>query len=140
GADGLRGVSVDDVERGGAGNDVLGGVTGNDFLSGGSGSDRLNGAAGNDTLSGGADLVPDTFLFEPGDGADLLLDFDDGTDRIDITAYNSADLAAMQAAGGAITTLDAGHVVIAFSATATDNVTVLTGSGDVIDANDLKFV
>ncbi|EFB7478717.1 hypothetical protein DFT97_004608 [Salmonella enterica subsp. enterica serovar Newport] len=61
GADTLTGTSGDDVLYGLAGNDVLNGQDGDDILAGGTGNDILNGGAGNDT-----------YLFNRGDGQDIL--------------------------------------------------------------------
>jgi len=91
-----------DVLFGGAGNDLLRGGGGNDLLDGGSGADTLIGGTGVDTLIGG--LGPDVFIFgrnlEPfasdpqtadtgvGPGnRDVILDFQDHADRIDLTHY-----------------------------------------------------
>lgn len=66
------------------GNDKLIGGAGNDVLSGGTGADRLIGQQGNDTLTGGSNA--DRFVFATGDGTDTITDFQNGTDRIEITA------------------------------------------------------
>ncbi|MDD5385109.1 MAG: calcium-binding protein [Gallionella sp.] len=70
-----------DLLDGGAGNDLLYGYGGNDTLLGGEGNDTLNGDEGDDTLSGGTgdDLLiggtgSDTYLFNRGDGQDILSD------------------------------------------------------------------
>lgn len=60
-----------DVLIGGAGNDRLHGQSGNDVLDGGSGNDRLTGGGGRDT-----------FVFR--DGNDVVLDFTDNVDNIQI--------------------------------------------------------
>ncbi len=49
---------------------TLNGTAGQDELVGGAGNDTLSGRAGNDTLSGG--LGADTYLFNAGDGQDLI--------------------------------------------------------------------
>ncbi|HGB3703689.1 TPA: calcium-binding protein, partial [Salmonella enterica subsp. enterica serovar Adelaide] len=61
GGDTLTGTSGNDVLYGLAGNDVLNGQAGDDILVGGAGNDSLNGGAGNDT-----------YLFNRGDGQDIL--------------------------------------------------------------------
>jgi len=78
GNDLLVGGSGLDRLEGGAGNDRLEGGTGNDRLDGGSGNDTLVGGAGSDTLLGGDGA--DTFIFDG--GRDLIIDFQDGIDRI----------------------------------------------------------
>ena len=56
------------------------------MLNGGDGEDVLNGGDGNDTLIGGADA--DVFVFGDNDGADLVTDFENGSDTIDLTAVD----------------------------------------------------
>lgn len=70
----------------GDGND-LSGLAGNDRLNGRAGADTLDGGEGNDILEGGADA--DRFVFEIGDGTDVIRDFEIGTDLID---YSNAGL------------------------------------------------
>jgi Ca2+-binding RTX toxin-like protein len=77
---------------GDAGNDELYGYGGNDLLKGGSGDDRLDGGRGNDILIGGTGLDTlvggfgaDTFTVGTiGEGLDTILDFEVGTDLIDL--------------------------------------------------------
>ena len=64
-----------DIIWAGKGNDFLQGNAGNDKLYGGDGSDTLWGGKGNDTLTGG--LGVDVFIYESGDGHDVIADFDD---------------------------------------------------------------
>ena len=75
----------DDLLTGGTGDDRLFGGKGDDTLAGGSGKDQLAGGPGNDSLDGGEG--DDTFVFAPGGGDDTLLDFGNGDDRIDLTAF-----------------------------------------------------
>ena len=103
GNDSVNGNLGNDVIDGGDDNDSLRGGQGDDSLSGGSGSDILLGDLGNDSLSGGAgtDMLTggggsDTFFFAAGEASfstngvagnmvDMILDFADGLDRIDLT-------------------------------------------------------
>ncbi|RID90677.1 hypothetical protein D2N39_16850 [Gemmobacter lutimaris] len=97
----------------GIGNQVandLRGNDGNNLLEGRRGADRLAGGAGDDTLSGGAgndrfvfDLAPD------GSGLDLIVDFDQGEDRILLSGAAFGDLAV--AAAGRLS-------IVAFAANA----------------------
>ncbi|MBR6626349.1 MAG: hypothetical protein IKL04_00010, partial [Lachnospiraceae bacterium] len=92
----MKGYHEDEVYHMGAGNDTVNAGDGNDRLNGGEGDDRLyggagrdliNGGVGNDTLDGGAGS--DIYLFNPGDGADTISDYD--------TTENSVDTIAMGA-------------------------------------------
>jgi serralysin len=78
------------LEGGGGGNDILLGFGGNDTLHGGAGADSLVGGKGKDQLTGG----PDTDFFrysalsDSGITAatrDLIVDFQQGIDRIDLS-------------------------------------------------------
>jgi Ca2+-binding RTX toxin-like protein len=95
GKDVLSGEAGDDILLGGDGSDKLKGGLGNDWLSGGTGRDHLLGQAGNDILNGdsGEDKLEggldsdilaggtsqDTYVFNKGDGQDLIIDADTGT-------------------------------------------------------------
>ena len=75
----------DDVLMGEAGHDKLYGGKGNDTLEGGPGHDHLRGGPDNDSLEGGEG--DDAFFFAPGGGNDTVLDFGNGEDKIDLTAF-----------------------------------------------------
>ena len=79
GDDQLDGDSGDDVLYGGYGNDTLRGGSGDDRVFGDSGNDVLYGGTGNDHLEGGEGN--DTYIFNRGDGADVIVDHD-GIDSI----------------------------------------------------------
>jgi Ca2+-binding RTX toxin-like protein len=83
-----------DILFGGNGNDSLFGFSGVDELNGGAGNDTLNGGAGADSLSGGAGRDVITFD-QRGFGADIVLDFTLGSDRIDLRAFNLSDIATL---------------------------------------------
>ena len=88
-----------DVLVGGAGDDtltgdattaateVLMGGSGHDTIMGADGADRIVGGAGDDVMTGGDEA--DTFVFGPadGDGDDVIVDLTNGTDRIDLSAF-----------------------------------------------------
>ena len=86
-ADILNGTGLSDTIYGYGGNDLINGYAGNDFLYGGGGKDTLNGGPGNDTLRGNAGA--DTFLYQPGDGQDVIGDFG-LTDAVMISGYTFA--------------------------------------------------
>ena len=58
-------------------------------MSGNSAANGLDGNGGNDTMTGygGADL----FIFDDGDGSDTVVDFQNGSDRFDLTAVAGID-------------------------------------------------
>jgi len=96
GADSLRGNTGNDELDGGVGNDILYGGRGKDTLKGGDGKDSLSGNLGDDTLRGGAgrDMVDggagsDRFVFKTGDERDVILDFEKGTDVVDLRGLDS---------------------------------------------------
>nr|WP_305333461.1 cadherin-like domain-containing protein [Nitrosomonas sp.] len=84
GSDDLFGENGDDTLNGGNSIDSLFGGNGNDILNGGNGNDWLVGEKGNDTLTGG--LGSDVFLFAKSGGNDVITDFTNGFDRIQIAA------------------------------------------------------
>ncbi|WP_163849283.1 CARDB domain-containing protein [Pseudooceanicola aestuarii] len=70
-----------------------------DSLSGGIGDDTLSGGTGADTLTGGSG--DDVFVIAPGGGSDLITDFTDGSDLLDLTAFDPvAAQAAIAGIGG----------------------------------------
>lgn len=82
-----------DLFSGGVGADVLKGQVGNDILKGGRGHDRLWGGDGDDFLVGGRDndvltggAGADVFKFGVTAGSDRIRDYQDGADKIDLSA------------------------------------------------------
>jgi Ca2+-binding RTX toxin-like protein len=86
GSDEIDGDNGDDLLLGRDGNDHIDGGSGSDRLYGGAGRDRLDGDSGNDRLWGGSGY--DIFEFERGDGRDVIQDFADGFDRIDLDDFD----------------------------------------------------
>lgn len=74
GNDKLYGWGGSDYMNGGEGNDLLSGGAGDDALYGGAGDDMLIGGTGDDCLYGEAGN--DTYIFNEGDGNDIILDYD----------------------------------------------------------------
>jgi Ca2+-binding RTX toxin-like protein len=95
GADVVRGNVGDDDLYGGADADVMYGGVGDDFLAGGVGIDVLRGGEGDDRLTGGTQV--DTFVFSRNQGTDRVTDFQNGTDKLDLRAFDFASLAAVKA-------------------------------------------
>lgn len=79
--------------RGGDGNDTLITGRGDELLLGEAGADRLDGGAGDDTLTGGDNN--DVFVFTRAGGADLVTDFRDNRDDLDLTTFRFAAFAAV---------------------------------------------
>ena len=104
GNDNLQGGNNNDKLYGGNGNDKLYGGSGRDILKGGNNNDKLYGNAGRDTLQGdaGKDTMfggsgADTFVFRntsdskvSASKADIIRDFDQGTDHIDLSAIDAS--------------------------------------------------
>ncbi|MDO5706920.1 MAG: calcium-binding protein, partial [Paracoccus sp. (in: a-proteobacteria)] len=78
--DRISGKGGNDLIHGAGGHDTLNGGAGNDVLFGGAGNDRLVGGAGRDTMTGGPGAV--SFVFAKGYGADVIMDFGTGADRL----------------------------------------------------------
>ncbi len=78
-----------------SGNDLLYGGAGNDILYGTAGENKLDGGTGQDNMTGGNGA--DTFIIRSGDGgsaltdADIIMDYQDGTDVIGLDGGLSFD-------------------------------------------------
>jgi len=88
GADQLFGDAQSDTLDGGGGNDMLFGGAGNDTLIGGFNDDVLDGGTGNDMLTGGAQF--DRFVFAAGYDSDVVKDFQNNVDSIDLSSFGFA--------------------------------------------------
>lgn len=102
--DELLGGGGADSLSGGGGRDVIVGGGGRDRLFGDGGADRLLGSKGADVMSGGGGR--DVFQFNAGDGADRIVDFAQGRDRIEFLsgAESVADLRIAQAGADVLIT------------------------------------
>ncbi|MTH76469.1 beta strand repeat-containing protein [Paracoccus aestuariivivens] len=132
--DRLIGSAANNVLNGGAGADVLNGVAGNDQLFGGAGNDQLIGGAGNDILNGG--IGSDVFVFGVGQGADRVVDWQNGIDSIRVTEgvwqgvrYDSFDDLRVTQSGA--------NTVISLGGT---SITLANINAGQIDASDFNFV
>lgn len=137
GIDQIYGQAGDDEISGGSWSDMLSGGTGEDILLGGGGADRIFGGNGNDELDGGGqgdtlaggrgdDILTggggaDTFVFGRMAGNDVITDFGNGADNIDLSAYGLN--------GGDVTA--AGDISAAGTAAVVD-LTLLGGRGEII--------
>ncbi|WP_168220424.1 Ig-like domain-containing protein [Azospirillum thermophilum] len=104
GNDVLNGNLGNDLLFGGEGNDTLWGQDGADTLEGGGGddvfyggdgNDLMIGGAGNDTFTGGTGA--DTYVIRRGDGYDRIQDMATVQDRIDLSEFHFAGVAAVKA-------------------------------------------
>ncbi len=86
--------------RGGLGNDTIFGGTGDDTILGEGGIDRLGGGRGDDVLTGGT--FGDTFVFRRGWGDDVVTDFVNGQDKVDLSAFHFTGFAAVNARAVAV--------------------------------------
>ena len=106
----LIGSPEDDYLSGRAGNDRVAGRNGDDILLGGDDSDHLRGERGSDALKGhkGRDVLSggpgaDRFIFNdlthsrPGARRDIIADFEQGVDRIDLRDIDARKEAGDQA-------------------------------------------
>ena len=124
GRDVISGNNGDDILHGGDKNDNLFGGSDNDQLFGDAGFDILYGELGNDEMTGGTD--DDFFVFDSSHGAfglDLIFDFENGLDKIDVrevfsiaNPMNIADdfsdfTVSVSAAYGVKIKLEAGQVI-----------------------------
>ncbi len=103
---------------------VLIGNKGANALYGLYGNDRLDGGRGNDRLTGGIGI--DTFVFKTGSGQDIVTDFEDGMDQVDLT-------------GSGITTLNLLQTLMSLSADGHDVVITLNDS-DRLVIRDMQMV
>lgn len=101
GDDILYGEGDGDSMYGGAGNDTLNGGDGDDYLDGQAGIDRLFGGAGADTFTFAPLRAPDGTLTLVDDPArDSILDFQQGTDHIDLTQWGPLEFIGSSAFNG----------------------------------------
>ncbi|MCT4608905.1 MAG: cadherin-like domain-containing protein [Pelagimonas sp.] len=149
--DWMNGGGGDDTMQGGIGADTLKGGDGNDLMEGGEGRDTLIGKSGNDTLIGGADkdlyvggVGNDVFVLEAGI-ADHISDFQDGVDKIDITAFGrDASVSVTDDDGDAVLSVN-GAVVAKLGDTQTSKITEddfirYSGADITFDGGTVTFV
>ena len=117
GNDTIEAGSGSDVVEGGSGRDTIAAASGNDEIVGGSGDDRIDGGSGNDRLvagsgddrlTGGRDddelfggSGADVFHFDRGGDADVIRDFRDDEDTIELDGFDFAGGTGRNSAFGA---------------------------------------
>ena len=113
GNDTVTGSTISELILGNDGQDSISGGEGNDTLFGGKGNDQLFGDAGDDFLSGdmGIDTLTggqgsDTFALSTGGGLDIITDFENATDYIQVPAnLNISDILIQSAGANTLLTL-----------------------------------
>ena len=162
GNDFVGGGAGDDKAFGGAGNDTVAGGAGNDVVGGGAGNDQLLGGAGNDTVYGGSgddtiyagsgadriyggsgndviyfganDGAADVYASVASNGSDTLWGFEDGIDKLNLTASGIASFSDLS---GKIADDGAGNVTIDLGG---GNVLTLRGvTASQLSAADFEF-
>ncbi len=108
------------------------GTAGADTLTGGAGDDTMTGLDGDDTLTGGDGA--DTFVFAPGHGDDTVIDFTDGEDIIDLSAFSG-----ISGFGDLALTAVGNDIQIDLSAHGGDTITLQNSALDSLDATDFVF-
>lgn len=85
GSDDMSGGRGRDTLKAGAGDDYLDGNEGNDVLKGGAGDDIIIAGLGDDILKGGSGA--DRFEFGEDSGSDVIRDFEDGIDVLQLASF-----------------------------------------------------
>tara|TARA_R110002167_G_scaffold146841_3_gene338555 strand:+ start:6030 stop:7316 length:1287 start_codon:yes stop_codon:yes gene_type:complete len=95
GDDVLNGSSGVDTIKGNAGRDAINGGDNSDFLFGGADADTIKGGNGNDRIMGGrgddvmtGNAGADIFIFQRYTDDDVITDFQNNVDKLDLSAYN----------------------------------------------------
>lgn len=125
----VQGTDENDTLTGTDGMDDLFGGAGDDVLNGGAEWDYLIGEGGNDTLTGGADM--DTFFFGEDTGNDVITDFTEGEDYIDLVAAGVTmdDLSITQEDGDTLVSWGDNSVLLkGFTGTLDEGSLILRGS------------
>ncbi len=149
GSDTLAGGGAQDVLNGGINNDLLNGDGGNDTLNAGNGSDTLFGDGGNDRLFGnaGSDVLngglgddilhggigADTFQFAAGDGNDLVLDFQNNIDTLQLDLGLFTETSAAQVDLRNYASVVSGNLVLTFATGDTLTINNLERTGPLLD-------
>ncbi len=142
GDDELLGDRGDDTIDGGADDDYIDGGRQDDLLTGGEGDDRIIGGRGDDTLDGGegddtltGDRGDDLFVFDGGDGIDVITDFEPGGDLIQLNGFSIADFGELMDAA----VDDGADVVITLDVVAGDELHLVGVNKADLDDDDFMF-
>ena len=136
----INGSSGDNALYGEQGNDTINGGRGDDEIYGGEDNDTINGGAGDDWLDGGPGA--DIFVFESGGGNDVIMDFEDGVDKIVLKGFKTADGTAATLADFALTDATAGDsdFVIKFTEEQGGGSITISGVTTGIDSGDFMVM
>jgi len=101
GSDKVWGGNGNDTITGGNGKDIIFGGDGNDVINGGGKSDIIHGGGGNDVMTGssGADI----FVFTQRAGDDIITDFTNNSDKLDLRGFGISSAAAIVSAATTVT-------------------------------------
>jgi Ca2+-binding RTX toxin-like protein len=107
------GNALDNLIIGTSGSNYIEGGAGNDTLKGMAGNDTLVGGVGNDTLTGGTGS--DHFVLQGGGGSDTVTDFQDGYDKLDVSAFHTtwSQIHVTDSAAGAVISVGDTQVLMA---------------------------
>lgn len=130
--DTLTGGTGTDFLQGGTGNDSLSGDADADTLNGGDGTDSLTGGSGGDTMTGGAGV--DTFFFAAGSGVDVITDFQDNIDKLNLASYAGATFA------NTIIQQSGANTIVSFAGAFTDQVILVNFTATNLTSSDFLFV
>lgn len=120
-----------DFLQGGTGDDILSGDADADTLVGGDGVDSLIGGSGGDTMTGGAGV--DTFLFAAGSGVDVITDFQDNIDKLNLAVYAGATFA------NTIIQQSGANTIVSFAGAFTDQVILVNFTASNLTSSDFIF-
>ena len=125
--DRIVGAAGDDWLTGGTGNDTIFGGDGDDVIDAGGGADRINAGLGDDVITAG--FGADVIVFRDRNfGEDIVLDFQDGVDKLNVKGLISSFAAVTVEGNGsdAILSFARGEVI-------------LRGMAGLVDASDFIF-
>ena len=135
GDDRVFGSQDDDIILGGAGDDILRG----DNEAAGNGADIIVGGPGNDLLKGDGDNLvgADTFVLAPGDGDDVIQDFQTSVDVLDFSAFGDVEINVSQQGGD--TLVSAGDVTVTLQSVNADDLNADNFNGaDIAAGGDVE--
>ncbi len=116
-------------------NDQLMGDAAGNTLFGNEGNDLIEGRGGNDYLRGGTGA--DTFVFKAGFDHDVIGDFEDGLDRLDVSGMGLSGHS--MASAGITISQSGGHTVIDFNTAGGEQITLTNTNAYHIDDSDFIF-